>query len=88
MKRNAVRKLEPTAAVNDGNFHGWIAGAGPDDRARLEALGIEVGPWVEDNLGGEFRDCVVSPEAMQRLDPLWPRFIWGLFPPEYVAKIR
>lgn len=64
-------------------FVGWITPCeDPIDvnacRAELEALGINVGEWYEPER--EFQRCVVSLEALEKLDPLWGRYIWGLEP--------
>ena len=55
-------------------LHGWIA-ASLHERAELEAMGIQVGAYKD----GFFEPCVVSEEAMQKLNPTWGRrFVWSL----------
>lgn len=63
-------------------LRGWII-APEGDRQRLEELGVELGEY--DITGQSFEDCVVSEEAMERLNPLWGMYIWGL---EHVTDNR
>lgn len=63
----------------DDELRGWIQPvATPEDDARkeLESFGVQVGEW--DTKIEEFKDCIVSREAMINLDPYWGRYIWGL----------
>lgn len=62
-------------------LRGWIQPCDPETsesaaRVELETLGVDVGPWHEKI--EEFQNCIVSREAMDKLDPLWGRYIWGL----------
>lgn len=63
-------------------LRGWIrpCEGQPTDpaviRTELSALGVEVGTW--DLFQSEFQDCKVSIAALNRLDPLWGKYIWGL----------
>lgn len=45
-------------------------------REELIALGVKVGTW--DLFQSEFQDCEVSETALEKLDPLWGKYIWGL----------
>ena len=65
----------------DDELRGWImpAADNPDPviaRKELTALGVQVGEW--DHVKEEFRNCVVSLDALRALDPLWGRYIWRL----------
>lgn len=61
---------------------GWIRPCGQEavdvDSARkeLEACGVEVGGWNAPER--EFHRCRVSMMALDKLDPLWGKYIWGL----------
>jgi hypothetical protein len=58
---------------------GWII-ADESEREFLESLGLKLGPY--DPAAGEFTACTADDEAMDRLNPHWGRFYWGLFPME------
>lgn len=65
----------------DYELTGWIQPCDPESteqsaREELTALGINVGEW--DDLIKEFKRCAVTGVAMEKLDPLWGRYIWGL----------
>lgn len=45
-------------------------------RKELESIGVDTGGWNAERQ--EFERCVVSPQAFERLHPLWGRYIWGL----------
>lgn len=65
----------------DYELCGWIQPCDPDAteeeaRQELEDLRINVGEW--DSVIKEFKNCIVSREALGALDPLWGRYIWGL----------
>lgn len=64
------------AANESGSARYWIIAA-KEEREYLEKLGVVVGEYVEDDDSGEFHDCVISPAAAARLDPLWGDFFWG-----------
>jgi hypothetical protein len=60
---------------------GWIQPCGNSSevanyRRVLEGLGIQVGPW--DMVRRQFDECAVSIPALEKLDPLWGQYIWGL----------
>lgn len=52
----------------------WIL-APPEERGFLEGLGVQVGGY--DNAHGAFDGCIISEEAIQKLNPYWGRFYWG-----------
>jgi hypothetical protein len=56
-------------------YRGWIA-ASADQRTELEGLGIEVEKWCGDS---ETYDVKLDAAAMDRLEPLWGLFYWGLY---------
>jgi len=56
-------------------YRGWISGT-KDDVEVLKELGVTVGPWVEELRA--WTPCDVTAAALQRLDRMWGRFIWGL----------
>ena len=54
----------------------WID-AEPEDKEHLESLGIIVGEY--NNNEQEFSNCIISDEAIKKLDPYWfGRYIWGV----------
>ena len=55
---------------------GWILANNAGDRRHLTSLGVVVGKW--NRKVGQFEGCVVSQEALDRLDPYWGRYYWGL----------
>jgi hypothetical protein len=62
-------------------LRGWIQPCGNSSdvsnyRRVLEAAGVQVGPW--DMMTRQFDECFVSMSALERLDPLWGQYIWGL----------
>lgn len=62
-------------------LRGWIQPCGGQVdvatlRSELESVGVRVGVW--DMFASEFQECEVSLSAMDKLDPLWGRYIWGL----------
>ena len=61
-------------------LRGWIAPATTDRliecEQELRSLGVDVGVW--DAIEKEWQHCVVTPEAMKKLDPLWGEYVWGL----------
>lgn len=62
-------------------LHGWIQPCSPtvtetEARAELESLGVKVGEW--DARLREFQKCVVSEEALVKLEELRNRYVWGL----------
>lgn len=60
-------------------LRGSIA-ADEDEKEYLESLGIVVG--IYNRIEKEFADCLVSDEAMAKLDEHWGAFFWSLFPLE------
>lgn len=54
---------------------GWIL-ATQADQKKLEEFGVVVGPYNPDE--GCFEECQVSDEALDKLDPLWGQYYWGL----------
>lgn len=69
----------------------WITSVNrEEDKAHLESLGIKVGNWKPDpddphphatKGRGDFEDCEVPDEAMDKLNDLWgTRYIWGPMP--------
>jgi len=54
---------------------GWII-ASYEDKEFLEELGIKLGRYNRE--GKSFEDCVVPLQALEKLDPYWGRFYWGL----------
>lgn len=58
--------IRPCSDVSDVSNH----------RRALEAIGVQVGPW--DMMVREFQECAVSLAALEQLDPMWGRYIWGL----------
>lgn len=70
--------------MNTRNLIGWIEAQDElTDREHLKSLGIKVGSWkVEDipgTTGGTFKDCEVSLESLEKLEPFFgKRYIWGL----------
>jgi hypothetical protein len=61
-------------------YRGWITYCGKfgldEARKRLSDLGVKVG----EASGDTFKDCEVTSEVMEKLDPHWGPFIWGLDP--------
>jgi len=62
-------------------LHGWIKPLEwymdvSAHRRALEAIGVQVGVW--DMMQSEFQECVVPSSAIEKLDPLWGQYIWGL----------
>lgn len=55
--------------------YGWI-GAEFEDKELLESLGVILGDYDPQNK--EFVNCQVSDEVLEKLDPYWHRFYWGL----------
>jgi hypothetical protein len=51
-----------------------------DDKEYLERLGVIVGAY--DPTEKQFVDCLVSDEAMEKLDVHWGSFFWSLHPIE------
>ena len=60
-------------------YEGWII-ADYEDKEFLEKLGIRLGKYNEETTS--FENCKVSLEALEKLDPYWGRFYWGLWPSE------
>lgn len=61
-------------------LRGWIQPvATTEDVARreLQSFGVEVGEW--DGKIEEFKGCIVSLDALAKLDPHWGRYIWELY---------
>ncbi|MCD6123983.1 hypothetical protein J7J62_02290 [bacterium] len=56
-------------------YKGWII-ADYKDKEFLEKIGIKLGKYNEKTKS--FEDCIVSSEALEKLDPYWGRFYWGL----------
>jgi hypothetical protein len=56
-------------------LRGWIV-AEEYEKKELESIGIIVGEYIKEQ--GLFDNCIVSEEAMNKLDPLWGVFYWGL----------
>lgn len=56
-------------------YRGWIHGDKADVET-LQQLGIKVGPWDENVKA--WTPCDVTPQALDLLDRMWGRFIWGL----------
>jgi len=52
-----------------------------NDRQALENIGIILGS----HNGYEFTNCIVSEEAMEKLDKLWGRYYWKLEDKEWVT---
>lgn len=66
-------------------YRGWIIISEGVNHARpkLEAMGIKLGSFEPDpkgDCGGRFNNCEVSEAAMEKLNPYWGSFIWGLDP--------
>ena len=55
---------------------GWI-GATESDRVELESFGIILGEY--DHQNQEYKDCLISEEAFNKLAPLWGVYYWGLY---------
>jgi hypothetical protein len=69
--------------IHTDELHGWIQPCVEsfdvnECRRELESLGVNVGPW--DLFNQEFEDCILTVEALKKLDPLWGCYIWGLTP--------
>jgi len=58
-----------------GKYRGWII-ADYEDKEFLERLGVKLGRYDEEFTS--FEDCELSPETLEKLDPYWGRFCWGL----------
>lgn len=56
-------------------YRGWIHGDRKDEDI-LRELGVKVGPWDEELKA--WTPCDVTGDALEKLDRLWGRFIWGL----------
>lgn len=56
-------------------YRGWIHGERKDEDV-LRELGIKVGPWDEGLKA--WTPCDVTADALDKMDRLWGRFIWGL----------
>lgn len=54
--------------------------ADENEKEYLQSLGIILG--VYNRVEREFVDCLVSDEAMKKLDAHWGTFYWALFPVE------
>ena len=53
----------------------WID-AEPEDKEHLESLGVIVGEYNSN--AEEFEGCIISDEALKKLDKYWfKRYIWG-----------
>lgn len=62
---------------------GRVTADNESDRAKLEELGVIIGPEVTVHEKGvhryvTFEDCTVSDAALDKLNPLWGEYIWGL----------
>jgi hypothetical protein len=58
-------------------YRGWIVSY-PDgeDLEILQRLGVKLGEY--DATQGSFEDCEVTEQVLDKLDPYWGRFMWGL----------
>ena len=60
-------------------YYGWIGISKDVDPIKeqhfLESIGVKLGPLLN---GDTFEPCEVPPEALDRLDRHWGRFIWHL----------
>ena len=54
------------------------------DQTFLKKLGIELGSYVQAEVGG-FVDCTLTKEALDNLDKYWGTFYWSLTPYEQEA---
>lgn len=62
--------------VNNQDLVGFIIGNNEDEKV-LTDMGVIVGTY--DLIEGLWHNCVVSPTAMQKLEPTWmKKFVWGL----------
>ena len=62
------------------DWSGWVGGA-TIDRAHLESLGVTVvQERARDAHGYVGFEVRMGPDAVDRLDPFWGRYVWGLFP--------
>ena len=70
-----------------GVWRGWIRHYGEKDTREsakevLERMGITLGEYRKNTSdipgSGEFQNCSLSDESLQKLDSFWGRFIWGL----------
>ena len=59
-------------------YVGWII-ADKEEKSFLESLGVKIiGGYNEEE--HSFDECIVTEDVLQKLDPYWGRFYWGLFP--------
>lgn len=58
-------------------FEGYIA-ALPEDKKELEIMGITLGEY--DLKDGEFKNCIVPKNSLDKLDKHFGRYYWALFP--------
>jgi len=56
-------------------YCGWII-ADRGDEEFLKNLGVRLGKYEETTTS--FEGCEVSLEVLEKLDPYWGRFYWGL----------
>lgn len=79
--------LEPPGVVMVV-LRGWIQHNDREDTREsatdlLRDLGITLGPYFPHPTYagfGQFDNCVVPDEALEKLNPYWGRFVWGLEP--------
>lgn len=64
-------------------YKGWIA-ADKDEGDFLKNLGVTIGKYNEKE--HQFDNCFVLYEALEKLDPYWGRFYWGLEPIDEVVE--
>ena len=64
-------------------YKGWII-ADREEKEFLEKLGVKLGEY--DERSGSFENCELSPETLEKLDPYWGHFFWGLYP-DNIGKI-
>lgn len=61
-------------------WSGWVGGAS-SDRAHLKSLGVTVvHERARDAHGYVDFEVKMGADAVERLDPFWGRYVWGLFP--------
>lgn len=64
---------------------GWIV-ADEEDKGDLEDLGVQVGEYNHEK--GSFEGCTATTEVLEKLDPHWGRFYWGMNPIDRKEVLR